>query len=199
MAAPREITAAELEGELFFYLIKSFSALKTSLPHVGGHLGKYVLKTRNTDRSIQTQKSWWFSLLKVKFIGFKLPFCLVQTRELNLDLLHPSEYFHCWVNVHACCSLLPHRKKKEKKKFPLDESNFPIKKMLYRKNLTSSWWDEGCSYINGWCCDCLAWPLAGHVTSPHHSFIKLKSLLLNKEIKSLLKIESIIPSPISCS
>lgn len=94
MAALRETTAAELEGKLFSYLITSFSALKTRLFHVERYLAEYVLKIRNTDCSIQAQKSWWVSLLDVKLIGFKLLFCLVQTWELNLDLLHPSECFH---------------------------------------------------------------------------------------------------------
>ena len=143
------------------------------------HLAEYVLKIRNTDCSIQTQKSWWVALLKVKFIGFKLLFCLVQTWEQNLDLLHPSECFHCWVNVRACSSLLPHHKKKNSFWMSPVSPVFQSKKCSTEESLTISWWDEGSGYINGWCCEFLAWPHAGHIiTSPRHSSIKLKELVV---------------------
>lgn len=109
---------------------------------MGRYLAEYVVKIRNTDRYFQTQKSSWVSLLTVKFIGVKLLFCLVQTWEPSLDLLHPSECFPHQVNVHACffwMSLI-----------------FQLKKWSEENFLTSSLWDERRGYVNGWCCECLA-------------------------------------------
>ena len=136
------------------------------------HLSENVLRIRKTDCFIQTQSSWWVSLLNMKFIG--LSCCSASFRPLSWILIsiiqvnaYIAESVLCAWFYWGVCSCSPLTLPK---KIPLFESNFPAKKLPDRTCLTSCSSmcneDVGCSCINEFSnstrqgCGCSDWLLA---------------------------------------